>query len=85
MINLLASSGVQDLLDKFLSIALPVFISIGIVVGILTLIYAAVNGMFAKDGNARKENRSWILGILICCVIVVLASSIIYALKSTFV
>lgn len=55
MLNLFATSGVNDLLNKILGISLPVLIAIAVVSAIIMIGIYAIGGKFNADSSNRKE------------------------------
>nr|WP_011310479.1 hypothetical protein [Spiroplasma citri]CAI94299.1 putative transmembrane protein [Spiroplasma citri] len=55
MMTLLATSGVNDLLNKILGIALPILIAIAVVSAIIMIGVYAIGGKFNADSSNRKE------------------------------
>ncbi|AXF97259.1 hypothetical protein [Spiroplasma phoeniceum] len=55
MLTLLATSGVNDLLNKILGIALPILIAIAVVSAIIMIGVYAIGGKFNADSSNRKE------------------------------
>ena len=83
MLTLLATSGVNDLLNKILGIAMPVLIAIAVVSAIIMIGVYAIGGKFNADSSNRKETIKKVMWVLICLLIVILASVIVLAFKDT--
>lgn len=83
MVNLLATSGINDLLNKILDITMPVLIAGAVVSAIIMIGVYAVGGKFNADSNNRKETIKKVMWVLICLLIVILASAIVLAFKDT--
>jgi ABC-type Na+ efflux pump permease subunit len=83
MLFLLATSEINDLLNKILGIVIPALITIGVVSAIIMIGVCTIEGKFNADINNRKETIKKVMWVLICLLIVILASAVVLAFKDT--
>jgi hypothetical protein len=85
MLNMLAVTSVNELMNKVLTILSPVLITIGGVSSVILIGVYAIRGKFSPDAANRKETIKiflWILGLF---MVLILSGTIVWVFKDMWV
>lgn len=80
-----ATSSLQEIGNKIISVGMPILIGIAVVIAIIMVAYYGIAGKFAKNSDQRKETISRIVWVGVCLGIVILASALVLGLKDTII